>query len=98
MTSMQTTHRRIAAMRFALGLAMQAKLGTPHLNALRLTVVAVDREFPPDDPLRVALHELADRMQGTRLDQSEMQAAGEKLFDAVRRATWPVCSRADLEA
>lgn len=94
---MQTTHRRIAAMRFALGLAMQAKLGTPNLNALRLAVTAVDREFPPDDPLRIALSEFADRFSCTRCDPSDVQAAGEKLFDAVRRATWPVCSRTDLE-
>lgn len=84
-------------MRFTLAVAMQAKLGMPEPGALRLTVIAVDREFPPDDPLRVALHEFADRMSCIRLDPSELQAAGEKLFDAVRRATWPVCGRADLE-
>jgi len=96
---MQTPHRRIAAMRFTLAVAMQAKLGTPEPGALRLTVIAVDREFPPDDPLRVALHEFADRMSCTRLDRFEMQAAGEKLFDAVRRACWPQpAARADLEA
>lgn len=90
--------RRIAAMCFTLGLAMQAKLGTPNVTVLRLAVIAVDKSFGPDDPLRLALHDFADRFPCARRDPSALQQAGDVLFDAVRRATWPApAARADIE-
>lgn len=95
---MPATDRRIAAMCFTLGLAMQAKLGTPNATVLRLAVIAVDNSFGPDDPLRIALHDFADRFPCARRDPSALQEAGDVLFDAVRRATWPApAARADIE-
>ncbi|MFN3275465.1 MAG: hypothetical protein ACK41U_12395 [Paracoccus sp. (in: a-proteobacteria)] len=89
---------RIAAMRFTLGLAMRAKLATPDVTALRLAVIAVDKSFEAGDPLRVSLHEFADQFPRVRRDPPALQQAGDVLFDAVRRATWPASGvRADIE-
>lgn len=95
---MQSNHRRIAAMRVTLGLALQAKLEAPSMTALRLAVIAGDREFAAGDPLRVALHDFADRFPAILRDPQALRAAGEVLFSAVRRASWPQPAlRADIE-
>ncbi|WP_411838687.1 hypothetical protein [Paracoccus sp. ME4] len=94
---MPAPHRRIAAMHFTMCLAMRAKLATPDATALRLAVIAVDKSFGPEEPLRIALHDFADRFPCARRDPSALRQAGDVLFDAVRRATWPASDpRADI--
>lgn len=89
---------RIAAMRITLGLAMRAKLATPDVTALRLAVIAVNKSFEPDDPLRISLHAFADRFPQIHRNPPALQQAGDALFDAVRRATWPAPGpRSDIE-
>ena len=95
---MPTTDHRIAAMQITLGVAMRAKLAMPDVTSLRLAVIAVNKSFGVEDPLRVALTDFADRFPCAKRDPSALQQAGDVLFDAVRRATWPApVSRADIE-
>lgn len=95
---MLTLDHRRGAILFALDVALQAKQAALRATWLRLAVIAVDKSFGPDDPLRIALHDFADRFPCARRDPSVLQEAGDVLFDAVRRATWPApVARADIE-
>ena len=94
----RTCHRRTGLMQVILGIAMRAKLGTADATSLRLAVIAANKEFSPQDALRSALQDFADQFDRIRRDPESLTAEGDKLFNAVRRATWPsACSRADIE-
>lgn len=90
-------NRRIGIMQVILGLAMRAKLGTPDAISLCLAVIAAEKDLSPDDSLQVALRDFAGRFDRIRRDPAALRAEGEKLFDAVRRASWPsAVARADF--
>ncbi|WP_347139453.1 hypothetical protein [Paracoccus sp. SSK6] len=82
----------------ALGLAMKAKLEEPDPGILGQAVIAISETFPTDDPMRLAIKGFSDRFPLARRNPAMLRQAGEDLFGAVMRASWPAPSaRADLE-
>lgn len=95
---MSGSGRRIGAMRIALGLAMRAKLAEPDPETLGLAILAVGETFPEGDPLRAALNEFAELFPLARRNPGMLRRAGDALFMAVMRASWPnMPQRADIE-
>ncbi|RMC33417.1 hypothetical protein [Paracoccus siganidrum] len=88
----------MAAQRLCLDVAMQACLG--HVDERRLTWAqrAVLAGLPEGDPLRSDLDRFARSFPDIRRDPELLMSAGDELWDAVKRSTWPRPSaRADLE-
>lgn len=98
MSQCQSISHRISVKRIILGLALRAKLGTPDVTSLRLAVIAARKTFAAEEPLRAALQDFEMRFDQVRRDPAALQTEGEKLFEAVRRASWPsITTRADIE-
>lgn len=90
--------RRICAMQITLGLAMRAKLQEPDPKTLGLAVIAVGETFPKTDPLHAELRRFAELFPFARRNPTTLKKAGDALFDAVMRASWPqVSQRADID-
>lgn len=86
-------NRRVCAMQITLGLAMQAKLEVPDEKTLGLAVIAVGETFPLEDPLRLAVKDFAEHFPTARRTPKLLRQAGDVLFEAVMRASWPTPSR-----
>lgn len=90
--------RKQGALMIALGLAMKAKLGEPDPGTLATAVVSVTESFALDDPMRRAIKSFSDTFPLARRNPAILQRAGEDLFRAVIRASWPIpSSRVDIE-
>lgn len=95
---MATTHNRVSAQLITLCLALQAKQGEADAVGLGQAVVAVIENFGAADPLAQELRSFAARFPTIRRDPELLSAAGEQLFRAVERSSWPSCAaRADIE-
>lgn len=82
----------------ALELALKAKLGEPDAPMLPRVVIAVSEAFDLDDPMRHAAKQFADRFPLARRNPPMLRDAGDDLFRAVKRASWPdLAARLDIE-
>ncbi|MBO9457313.1 hypothetical protein J7376_19655 [Paracoccus sp. R12_1] len=94
----QHGRRRQGAQMIALGLAMKSSLGEADAETLSLAVIAVKETLPKDDPLYVGLDDFADLFPRSRRDPTLLKTAGQRLWRAVERSTWPMpAERADVE-
>lgn len=93
-----TQDHKHAARLVALMLAMKACLAEADAETLARAGIAVGDAFPHDDPLAIELGRFADMFQRARRDEKLLRSAGQQLWRAVERSTWPTpADRADIE-
>lgn len=95
---MSEQKNRMAAQRGCLDLAMQACLGAVEPKRMIWVRFAVEKGLAAEDPLRIAFDEFNLCFPSIRRDQEQLIQAGDHLWNAVKRSTWPVPSaRVDIE-
>lgn len=95
--SSRDPERRTGARMIALGLALRLKLGISDGHTLGLAVIAAEEALDPGDPVREEVGAIAGEWPVLQRSVPELLEAGERLFRAVLRSSWPApSSRADI--